>query len=142
MVRTLRLDILAANSVYRGLFLSGAVPVGGRPNALWGLFTVAEEDCPLMFRETELPVMVATLRAAYGVHAGEPVWEDFIRKLSAASPLFARLWESGDVAVDQRHAGVPDRRPHTGRRGNRAADGSAGKRKSRPLKDGIFINDL
>ncbi|MFE9442712.1 helix-turn-helix transcriptional regulator [Streptomyces sp. NPDC006602] len=93
-----RYDILAANSVYRDLFLSKPRPAGHPRNALWGLFTVPEEDCPLVFRETELPVMVATLRAAYGLHAGEPVWEDFIRRLSAASPLFARLWESGDVA--------------------------------------------
>ncbi|MFI9171197.1 helix-turn-helix transcriptional regulator [Streptomyces lincolnensis] len=93
-----RYDILAANSVYRCLFLAGSSPAGSLPNALWELFAVPEEDCPLMFRDTELPVMVATLRAAYGVHAGEPAWEGFIRGLSAASPLFAQLWESGDVA--------------------------------------------
>jgi hypothetical protein len=93
-----RYDILAANSVYRDLFLPEPRSAKRPPNALWGLFTVPEEDCPLVFRETELPVMVATLRAAYGLHAGEPVWEDFIRRLSAASPLFARLWQSGDVA--------------------------------------------
>ncbi|MFD3618198.1 helix-turn-helix transcriptional regulator [Streptomyces sp. NPDC058676] len=93
-----RYDILAANSVYRDLFLSGPMPAERPPNALWALFTVPDDDCPLMFRDTELPVMVATLRAAYGLHAGEPVWEDFIRRLSATSPLFARLWESGDVA--------------------------------------------
>ncbi|SNX58393.1 helix-turn-helix protein [Streptomyces sp. TLI_55] len=104
VVYNARYDILAANDVYRTLF--GAPPVqrsGRLPNALWGLFTAAEDDCPLMFRERELPSMVATLRAAYGLHAGEPSWEDFIRKLSAASPLFARLWESGDVAEPGRH---------------------------------------
>ncbi|MGW7209801.1 helix-turn-helix transcriptional regulator [Streptomyces sp. NPDC054837] len=94
-----RFDIVAANQVYRTLFgVMLTQPSGRLPNALWGLFTAPDEDCPLMFRETELPVMVATLRAAYGLHAGEPVWEEFIRKLSAASPLFARLWETGDVA--------------------------------------------
>jgi transcriptional regulator with XRE-family HTH domain len=94
-----RFDIVAANEVYRTLFgVPLRQPSGRLPNALWALFTAPDEDCPLMFRETELPVMVATLRAAYGLHAGEPVWEDFIRKLSGASPLFARLWESGDVA--------------------------------------------
>lgn len=94
-----RFDILAANEVYRTLFAVPLVQPSGRPpNALWGLFTARDEHCPLLFRETELPVMVATLRAAYGPHAGEPAWDGFIRKLSAASPLFARLWESGDVA--------------------------------------------
>ncbi|MFF5492382.1 helix-turn-helix transcriptional regulator [Streptomyces aquilus] len=99
VVYNARYDILAANDVYRALFDVPLIQRSGRlPNALWGLFTAEEEDCPLMFRERELPAMVATLRAAYGLHAGEPSWEGFIRKLSAASPLFARLWESGDVA--------------------------------------------
>ncbi|WP_327717052.1 helix-turn-helix transcriptional regulator [Streptomyces sp. NBC_00490] len=94
-----RFDIVAANEVYRTLFgVPLRQPSGRLPNALWAIFTASDEDCPLMFRETELPVMVATLRAAYGLHAGERVWEDFIRKLSGVSPLFARLWESGDVA--------------------------------------------
>ncbi|MFI6038877.1 helix-turn-helix transcriptional regulator [Streptomyces sp. NPDC051315] len=102
-----RYDILAANPVYRDLFITPARPSSGAPaNALWMLFTSDEEDCPLLFRERELPVMVATLRAAYGLHAGEPVWEEFIRGLSAASALFARLWESGDVAEPGRRVKV------------------------------------
>ncbi|MEU4874989.1 MULTISPECIES: helix-turn-helix transcriptional regulator [Streptomyces] len=95
-----RYDILAANPVYRDLFV---VPTAGAAarvpaNAMWRLFTVREEDCPLLFRDQELRVMVATLRASYGLHAGEPAWEDFIAELSQASPLFAQLWASGDVA--------------------------------------------
>ncbi|MFF4251831.1 helix-turn-helix transcriptional regulator [Streptomyces sp. NPDC001663] len=101
-----RYDILAANPVYRDLFHTEPIPPDRPANALWKLFTVPEDDCPLLFRETELPVMVATLRASYGLHAGEPVWEDFIRRLSAASPLFARLWESGDVAEPGRRVKV------------------------------------
>ncbi|MEV8539067.1 helix-turn-helix transcriptional regulator [Streptomyces sp. NPDC051572] len=93
-----RYDILATNSPYRTVFWLEPLAPGPMPNALWKLFTVPEEECPLLYRETELPVMVATLRSAYGVHTGEPVWEEFIRGLSAASPLFARLWRSGDVA--------------------------------------------
>ena len=50
--------------------------------------------------------MVATLRAAFGLHAGEPVREEFMRGLSAVSPLFARLWESGDVAEPGRRVKV------------------------------------
>lgn len=93
-----RYDILAANSVYRDVFWLEPPPADAMPNALWQLFAVPEAQCPLLFRETELPVMVAMLRSAYGLHTGEPAWEDFIRGLSAASPLFARLWRSGDVA--------------------------------------------
>lgn len=98
VVYNARYDILATNSPYRTVFWLEPLAPGPMPNALWKLFTVPEEECPLLYRETELPVMVATLRSAYGVHTGEPVWEEFIRGLSAASPLFARLWRSGDVA--------------------------------------------
>ncbi|WOX09627.1 helix-turn-helix transcriptional regulator [Streptomyces sp. N50] len=93
-----RFDILAANSVYQDLFWVEPLPASPMQNALWKLFAVPEEECPLLFRETELPVMVAMLRSAYGLHTGEPAWEEFIRRLSAASPLFTRLWRSGDVA--------------------------------------------
>ncbi|WUJ80739.1 helix-turn-helix transcriptional regulator [Streptomyces sp. NBC_00377] len=102
-----RYDILAANSVYRDLFITPVQECAPGPdNALWRLFTVREQDCPLLFRDKELPVMVATLRAAYGLHAGEPCWEDFIRRLSRASPLFTRLWASGDVAEPGRRVKV------------------------------------
>nr|WP_277922361.1 helix-turn-helix transcriptional regulator [Streptomyces sp. Root264] len=102
-----RYDILAANPVYRDLFITPVEACAPGPdNALWRLFTVREEDCPLMFRDKELPVIVATLRAAYGLHAGEPAWEDFIRAMSEASPLFARLWETGDVAEPGRRVKV------------------------------------
>ncbi|MGP4050841.1 helix-turn-helix transcriptional regulator [Streptomyces sp. 2A115] len=100
VVYNARYDILATNPAYRDVFF---VPEtrsadGSVRNALWTLFTVPEPDCPLVFRESELPVMVATLRASYGRHVGEPVWEDFIRRLSEASGYFDRLWRNGDVA--------------------------------------------
>ncbi|GAB2843813.1 helix-turn-helix transcriptional regulator [Streptomyces deserti] len=107
VVYNARYDILATNGAYRDVFsFSGRTRFDGAPNALWTLFTEPEEDCPLVFRDEELPLMVATLRAAYGRHAGERLWEDFIRRLSAASPLFARLWESGDVARPGRRVKV------------------------------------
>jgi hypothetical protein len=42
--------------------------------------------------------MVAQLRAAYGRHLGEPAWTGFVRRLQAASPEFAQLWERHEVA--------------------------------------------
>ena len=92
-----RYDILATNQGYRQLFLTRETAAIGIPNALWTLFTVSEEACPVVYRERELPMMVATLRSSYGRHVGEPVWEEFIRGLSAASPYFAELWASGEV---------------------------------------------
>ncbi|WP_443065692.1 helix-turn-helix transcriptional regulator [Streptomyces sp. NBC_00557] len=99
VVYNARYDVLAANAAYRDLF---AVPQAlglGLPNVLWTLFTVSEDACPVVGRERELPLMVATLRSAYGRHVGEPAWEDFIRALSAASPRFAELWASGQVVL-------------------------------------------
>ncbi|GGW37861.1 transcriptional regulator [Streptomyces lucensis JCM 4490] len=110
-----RYDVLATNPAYRSLFVMPALRTGV-PNVLWTLFTLPEETCPIVHRERELPVMVATLRSSYGRHVGEPAWEDFIRALSAASPCFARLWASGEVIPPGprvktfRHAAVGDMR--------------------------------
>ncbi|MDQ0777306.1 transcriptional regulator with XRE-family HTH domain [Streptomyces aurantiacus] len=101
VVYSARFDILAANRMYRDLFLipGTAATGGGRMgNALWSLFVVDEDVCQLLFRESVLPTMVATLRSGYGRHVGEPAWEDFIRRLSQASEYFAGLWRNGDVA--------------------------------------------
>ncbi|MEU2020573.1 helix-turn-helix transcriptional regulator [Streptomyces sp. NPDC016469] len=97
VVYNARYDVLATNPGYRDIF---DIPVmrGTRVrNALWSLFTAPEEDCPVVHRSQELPLMAATLRSGYGRHVGEPAWESFIAGLSEASPYFARLWRSGDV---------------------------------------------
>ncbi|WP_369222714.1 helix-turn-helix transcriptional regulator [Streptomyces sp. R39] len=97
VVYTSRYDVLATNAAYRDLFLVPETVRIGVPNVLWTLFTVPEEACPVVQRECELPMMVATLRSSYGRHVGEPAWEDFIRALSQASGYFARLWTNGAV---------------------------------------------
>ncbi|MHC5903825.1 helix-turn-helix transcriptional regulator [Streptomyces sp. S6] len=106
VVYNARYDILATNSPYRALFFPEPVPAGTTYNALWRLFTSPEEECPIAYRDEELPLMVATMRSAYGPHAGEPAWEDFVERLSEASPMFARLWTSGDVVVPGRRVKV------------------------------------
>ncbi len=116
VVYNARFDILATNRAYRDVFFTPQTANSGMGNALWTLFTVPEPACPLVFRESELPVMVATLRSSYGLHAGEPAWEDFICRLSEASPHFARLWRNGDVVPPGprvktfRHAAVGEMR--------------------------------
>ncbi|MER5467470.1 helix-turn-helix transcriptional regulator [Streptomyces sp. NPDC002935] len=116
VVYNARFDILATNCAYREVFFTPESLNSGMDNALWTLLTVPEPDSPLVFPECELPVMVATLRSSYGLHAGEPGWEGFISRLSRASPLFARLWRSGDVAPPGprvktfRHAAVGEMR--------------------------------
>ncbi|MEU1012982.1 helix-turn-helix transcriptional regulator [Streptomyces sp. NPDC005890] len=111
-----RYDVLATNAAYRDLFLVPETLGIGVPNVLWTLLTLPEGTCPLVHRETELPLMVATLRSSYGRHVGEPAWEEYIRGLSAASPWFAELWASGEVAPPGprvktfRHAAVGEMR--------------------------------
>ncbi|WP_420033632.1 helix-turn-helix transcriptional regulator [Streptomyces sp. cg28] len=97
VVYNARFDLLATNAPYRSLFIVVPTPPPRVPNALRTLFLAPEGTCPLVNREAELPVMVATLRSGYGRHVGEPAWEGFIGELAAASPFFAGLWESGDV---------------------------------------------
>jgi transcriptional regulator with XRE-family HTH domain len=92
-----RYDVLATNPAYRDLFMVRETARIDAANVLWTLFTVPAQSCPLVHREHELPVMVATLRSWYGRHVGEPAWEDFIRGLSQVSPYFAELWASGEV---------------------------------------------
>ncbi|WP_405851055.1 MULTISPECIES: helix-turn-helix transcriptional regulator [unclassified Streptomyces] len=98
VVYNTRYDILATNPAYRDLFAVPEIVGTGIRNVLWTLFTAPEDSCPVVHRSQELPIMVATLRGAYGRHAGEPAWESFVERLSAASPYFAELWRSGDVA--------------------------------------------
>lgn len=50
--------------------------------------------------------MVAQLRAAYGRHVGDPAWTGFIRTMEAASPEFAAMWATQDVAQPASHAKV------------------------------------
>ncbi|OLB73692.1 MAG: hypothetical protein AUI14_25565 [Actinobacteria bacterium 13_2_20CM_2_71_6] len=68
-------------------------------NALWHLFVCQPGCSALRNREQELPRMVATLREAFGRHVGEPDWIRFVRRLSAASPEFERMWATHDVAT-------------------------------------------
>ncbi|MFJ4852219.1 helix-turn-helix transcriptional regulator [Streptomyces sp. NPDC088730] len=98
VVYNTRYDVLATNPAYRDLFGVPEMMDTGIRNVLWALFTVPAKDCPIVHRTRELPLMVATLRSGYGRHTGEPAWETFVAALSAASPYFAQLWRSGDVA--------------------------------------------
>ncbi len=106
-----RYDVLAWNAAYAAMW--PAVMDGDRyPNLLWWSFRTPECCSTFVNRDAELPQMVATFRAAFGRHLGEPSWTSLIDRLSAASPEFARMWAAQDVAVPAtrvkvfRHAAV------------------------------------
>jgi transcriptional regulator with XRE-family HTH domain len=92
-----RYDILAENATYTELFRSWRRP-GEARNVLWYCFVnpAAREHYQNM--DEQLPVLVATLRASFARHLGEPAWTEFIRTLSAASPAFTEMWGRHDVA--------------------------------------------
>ena len=64
---------------------------------LWHLFSCQDCCTPFINKDEELPLMVAQVRTAFGRHLGDPVWTDFVRRLSAVSPVFASLWAAHNV---------------------------------------------
>jgi transcriptional regulator with XRE-family HTH domain len=93
-----RFDVLAWNRAYAVAWPSAADARPGDRNSLWLNFTHAECCHPWVNRDEQLATLVAQFRSAYGRHVGEPAWTGFVRRLQAASPHFARLWEAHDVA--------------------------------------------
>ncbi|MGI8882239.1 MAG: helix-turn-helix transcriptional regulator [Jatrophihabitans sp.] len=90
-------DLIASNATYCLLFPSLVSATGVQRNALWQCFTATPQADPL--RETMLlPHMVATVRANYARHVGDPEWDEFLRLLSEASDDFAALWAAHQVA--------------------------------------------
>jgi transcriptional regulator with XRE-family HTH domain len=93
-----RYDALAWNRTYQALFPTLINSRPGERNALLHMLLLPDCCCPVVNRETELPQMVAILRAAFGRHVGDPDWVAFVRRLSALSPVFAGMWAEHAVA--------------------------------------------
>lgn len=93
-----RFDVLAWNAAYRRLFPFRFTGSNRLRNTLWCAFTVPVCCNPIQNLERELPVMLATFRAKYSRHVGEPAWEEFIAELAATSPAFREMWANHDVA--------------------------------------------
>ncbi len=98
-----RYDVLAWNIGYQAMFPSVVGAPEAERNALWQLSTVAPCCSCVVNRDAELAQMVATFRAAFGRHLAEPAWTSLVRRLTAASADFARLWAAHDVAVPGSH---------------------------------------
>jgi transcriptional regulator with XRE-family HTH domain len=93
-----RYDLLAWNRTYAALLPSAVAAAPQERNVLWQLFTVPGCCSAISRREVELPRLVATFRAAFARHLGEPSWTGFVRRLCAISPEFAELWANHEVA--------------------------------------------
>jgi transcriptional regulator with XRE-family HTH domain len=104
-VVTERFDILAWNAAYAVLFPPPADPRQER-NSLLYCFTQPGCCSAIENHADQRAALVAQLRAAYGRHVGDPAWTGFIRRMEAASPEFAAMWATQDVAQPASYAKV------------------------------------
>jgi transcriptional regulator with XRE-family HTH domain len=93
-----RFDLLAWNRAYEAVFTRLAQSPPETRNALWHIFCKPMCCSPMVNAADEVPLMVATMRAAFAHHVGEPAWTGFVQRLSAASPEFAKMWAAHNVA--------------------------------------------
>jgi transcriptional regulator with XRE-family HTH domain len=105
-VVTERFDIVAWNGAYATLFPPPAEPARAERNSLLYCFTQPACCSAIENHADQRYAMVAQLRAAYGRHVGDPAWTGFIRRMEAASPEFAAMWATQDVAQPASHAKV------------------------------------
>jgi len=105
-VVTERSDILAWNAAYAVLIPRTAEDPPAERNTLLYCFTRSECCSAIENRADQRAAMVAQLRAAYGHHVGDPAWTGFIRRMEAASPEFAAMWATQDVAQPAYYAKV------------------------------------
>jgi transcriptional regulator with XRE-family HTH domain len=100
-VQTAKYDLLAYNRTYSRLINDmDAKPVSDR-NCMWLAFT--DPDWRVCVPDWELVTarMVAQFRGQMAEHVAEPAWKAHLKRLKAASPEFARLWEKHEVASAQ-----------------------------------------
>src|SRR4051812_26809526 len=89
-------DLLACNASYAALFPTLVRATGVERNALWQIYGKGDES-PV--KDVEVcAAMVATLRANYANHVGEPDWVELVEALCAANPEFARTWAEHRVS--------------------------------------------
>jgi len=93
-----RFDMIATNTRFNALFPSVLAQDKWNRNTFWCTFTLPECCHPFVNRHETISPQVATLRAAYARHIGEPHWDDFINDLIHRSETFAELWARNDVA--------------------------------------------
>ena len=105
-VVTERFDVLAWNAGYQVLFPYIQQSELGQRNALLYCFTRPDCCSAVQNRTDQLAAMTAQLRAAYGHHVGDPAWTGFIRRMEAASPEFAAMWATQDVAQPAQYSKV------------------------------------
>ncbi|WP_131741785.1 helix-turn-helix transcriptional regulator [Actinomadura roseirufa] len=93
-----RSDVLAWNRAFAAIFPQLVTARACERNMTWMAFTLPDCCNPVVNMKEEAHAHVAVLRHRYIRHMTEPGWKDMVRRLLAASPLFAQLWADHDVA--------------------------------------------
>jgi transcriptional regulator with XRE-family HTH domain len=96
-----RFDLIESNAAYKDMFHGWHLLPCVHKNSLWCCVTESRARHLFINYDEEIAYMVARFRAAYALHVGEPEWEEDIRRLSALSPEFVRLWDRHEVAGPQ-----------------------------------------
>jgi transcriptional regulator with XRE-family HTH domain len=93
---TSKYDLLACNETYAALFPGLVNATGIERNAMWQIYGRPTAQSPVTDPDV-CESMIATLRANYANHVGEPAWTELIETLCAANPEFARLWAAHPI---------------------------------------------
>ena len=90
-------DLLACNESYAALFPYLVESTGLERNALWQIY--GRPDCPSPVTDVDVCMsMIATVRANFANHLGEPDWVELVERLCAVNPEFALAWASHPIA--------------------------------------------
>jgi transcriptional regulator with XRE-family HTH domain len=90
-------DLLACNETYAALFPGLVNATGIERNAMWQIYGNPAGRSPVTDPDV-CGAMIATLRANYANHVGEPAWIELIETLCTANPEFARLWAQHPIS--------------------------------------------
>jgi hypothetical protein len=93
-----RFDVLLSNAASEDLLWEWHTMPCIHKNTLWCCVTEPSARSKLPDYDAQVRYMVARLRSAYGLHVGDPEWEEDIRRLASMSRDFAELWARHEVA--------------------------------------------
>jgi transcriptional regulator with XRE-family HTH domain len=93
---TSKYDLLACNETYAALFPGLVNATGIERNAIWQIYGCPTSQSPVTDPDV-CEAMIATLRANYANHVGEPAWTELIETLCEANAEFARLWAAHPI---------------------------------------------
>jgi transcriptional regulator with XRE-family HTH domain len=93
-----RFDVLLSNDASEELLWEWHTMPCIHKNTLWCCVTEPSARAKFPDYDKHVRYMVARLRSAYGLHVGDPDWEEDIRRLASMSHEFAELWARHEVA--------------------------------------------